>query len=162
MGSYCNQLKKQVFISPFCPARLPVHGIVLCLWCGLATAHEYTSPATIKGAVTIDAEQLIDLAGTRTNVVLIDSRIREDHNDGYIEGARHLVDRETSCESLSGMLPDMQTPVIFYCNGVNCDRSDKAVVIAVGCGYSEVYWFRGGIEEWRARKYPLIQYSPVH
>ena len=53
----------------------------------------------------------------------------------------------------------METPVTFYCNGMNCDRSDKAAVIAIDCGYSEVYWFRGGIEELRARKYPLIQVS---
>jgi rhodanese-related sulfurtransferase len=125
--------------------------------CGLAAAYEYTSPAAIEGAMTIDAEQLIELVSNHADMVLIDTRIREDHTDGYIEGSIHLVDRETNCKSLAQVLSDTETPVIFYCNGVNCDRSDKAAVIAIGCGYREIYWFRGGIEEWRASKYPLIQ-----
>jgi rhodanese-related sulfurtransferase len=52
------------------------------------------------------------------------------------------------------------TPVIFYCNGVRCDRSGRAVRIAVACGYRDVYWFRGGIEEWRVKQFPLIQDVP--
>jgi rhodanese-related sulfurtransferase len=130
---------------------------VLCLLAGRVMASEYISPAAIDGAVTINAEQLIELVGSRADTVLIDSRIHEDHTDGYIEGSLHLVDRETNCESLARVLSGTATPVIFYCNGVNCDRSDKAAVIAIGCGYREIYWFRGGIEEWRASKYPLIQ-----
>jgi len=122
-----------------------------------AGAAEYHSPATIDGVVTIDAEQLIALAADRADLVLIDSRIKEDHIDGFIEGSVHLVDRDTSCRSLSAVLATADTPVIFYCNGEKCDRSDRAAVIAVGCGYRKVYWFRGGIEEWRARKYPLVQ-----
>ena len=138
-------------------AVIPVFSLALFLSSHGTYASEYTSPAAIDGAVTIEAEQLIELVGSRTDVVLIDSRIHEDHTDGYIEGSQHLVDRETNCESLARILSGTQTPVIFYCNGVSCDRSDKAAVIAIGCGYREVYWFRGGIEEWRASKYPLTQ-----
>jgi rhodanese-related sulfurtransferase len=136
---------------------IPVFSLALILSSHATSASEYTSPAAIDGAVTIDAEQLIELLGSRAELVLIDSRIHEDYTDGYIEGSLHLVDRETNCESLARVLPGMETPVIFYCNGVKCDRSDRAAVIAIGCGYREVYWFRGGIEEWRASKYPLIQ-----
>jgi rhodanese-related sulfurtransferase len=135
----------------------PVFSLVLILTSHVVLASEYTSPAAIDGAVTIDAERLIELVGSRTDMVLIDSRIREDHTDGYIEGSLHLVDRETNCASLAQVLPDTETPVIFYCNGVSCDRSDKAAVIAVECGYRKVYWFRGGIEEWRTSQYPLVQ-----
>jgi rhodanese-related sulfurtransferase len=138
-------------------AVIPVFSLALIQPGHDARASEYISPATIDGAVTIDAEQLIELVSTRADMVLIDSRIHEDHVDGYIEGSQHLVDRETNCETLGRLLSDKETPVIFYCNGVKCDRSDKAAVIAIGCGYREVYWFRGGIEEWRAGKYPLIQ-----
>jgi len=136
---------------------IPVISLVLTLTSHVAPASDYTSPASIDGAMTIDAERLIELVGSRTDMVLIDSRIREDHADGYIEGSLLLVDRETDCASLEQILSDKETPVIFYCNGPNCDRSDKAAVIAIECGYNEIYWFRGGIEEWRASKYPLIQ-----
>ena len=140
-------------IRSFCRFWVPV----LCLLAGRAMAYGYSSPADIDGAVTIDAEQLIEMVGSRADIVLIDSRIHQDHTDGYIEGSKHLVDRDTSCASLAGVLPGTGTPVIFYCNGVKCDRSDRAAVVAIDCGYHEVYRFRGGIEEWRAGKYPLIQ-----
>ncbi len=123
-------------------------------------AGEYLGPATIEGAVTIDAEQLITLVVERQDTVLIDSRVGVDRSDGYIEGSVHLVDMKTDCDSLARLVGSCTTPVIFYCNGVRCDRSGRAVGIAVACGYLDVYWFRGGIEEWRAKEFPLIQDVP--
>jgi rhodanese-related sulfurtransferase len=123
-------------------------------------ADEYTSPPDIAGAVTIDAEQVIAQVMNRPDTVLIDARVREDRADGYIEGSVHLVDTKTDCDALAALIDTYTTPVIFYCNGVGCDRSGRAVRIAVGCGYREVYWFRGGIEEWRAKEFPLIQDVP--
>jgi rhodanese-related sulfurtransferase len=128
---------------------LSLHGV-------LSAAETYVSPESIDGATVINAEQLIELAGSRDDLVIVDSRIREDHEEGYIESSRHLVDRDTNCRSLSGLLPAKVTPVVFYCNGISCDRSDRAVVTALDCGYTSIYWFRGGIEEWREKNFPLI------
>ena len=125
-----------------------------------AAAGEYLSPATIAGATTIDAEQLITLVVEHQDTVLVDSRVGTDRADGYIEGSVHLVDSKTDCDSLARLIVTRTTPVIFYCNGVRCDRSSRAVGIAVACGYRNVYWFRGGIEEWRAKEFPLIQDVP--
>jgi rhodanese-related sulfurtransferase len=127
---------------------------------GVSAAGEYLSPDTLEGATTIDAEQLIALVVEHQDTVLIDSRIGTDRADGYIEGSVHLVDSKTDCESLARLIGMRTTPVIFYCNGVRCDRSGRAVGIAVACGYRNVYWFRGGIEEWRAKEFPLIQDVP--
>ena len=115
------------------------------------------SPATIPGAVTVDAEQLITLVEHHPGIVLIDARVREDRADGYIEGSVNLVDVRTDCDSLARLLSGPATPVVFYCNGLACDRSTHAVRIALACGYRKVYWFRGGVEEWRAKHYPLIE-----
>jgi rhodanese-related sulfurtransferase len=115
------------------------------------------SPDEIPGAVTIDAERLIELVVKHPEAVVIDSRVAVDRADGYIEGSVHLVDTRMDCESLAGLIPTPATPVVFYCNGVRCDRSGHAVGIAVACGYRQVYWFRGGVEEWRSKEYPLIQ-----
>lgn len=136
---------------------LSVAILLCCLLGRQVCARDYISPPTIAGTETIDAEHLIELVSSRPNVVIIDSRIREDRAEGYIEGSINLLDRETDCDSLASLVTDKQTPVIFYCNGVKCDRSDTAARIAVNCGYREVYWFRGGMEEWRAKNYPLIQ-----
>jgi rhodanese-related sulfurtransferase len=140
------------------PAWFAASLLLASLPSGGALASEgHLSPAGIAGAVTIDAEQLIALVVRRPDTVLIDSRVGVDRTDGYIEGSVHLVDTKTDCDSLAGLIGTRTTPVIFYCNGVSCDRSGRAVGIAVACGYREVYWFRGGIEEWRAKEFPLIQ-----
>ena len=133
---------------------------MVTLGCVPAAAGEYLSPAAIEGAVTIDAEQLIALVVDHQETVLIDSRVGTDRADGYIEGSVPLVDTKTDCDSLARLVGTRTTPVIFYCNGVRCDRSGRAVGIAVACGYRDVYWFRGGIEEWRAKEFPLIQDIP--
>jgi rhodanese-related sulfurtransferase len=122
-----------------------------------ATAHSesYTSPETIDGTHKIQAEGLIELVNRNENQIIIDSRIGSDRKLGYIAGSTSLPDTETSCESLARLIPEKSDPVIFYCNGPSCRRSDNAVGVAVDCGYTEVYWFRGGIEAWKANNYPI-------
>jgi rhodanese-related sulfurtransferase len=149
-------LKRIIFL----PAFVLIALMTLIPAGGVTVAQEYHSPATIEGAVTIDAEQLIALVVERQDTVLIDSRIRVDRADGYIEGSVHLVDTKTDCDSLARLVGTRTTPVIFYCNGVRCERSGRAAGIAVACGYRDVYWFRGGIEEWRAKEFPLLQDVP--
>jgi rhodanese-related sulfurtransferase len=134
--------------------------VLFMLGGALPVMGDYVSPPAIEGAVTIDAEQLIALVVDHQDTVLIDSRVGTDRADGYIEGSVPLVDTKTDCDSLARLIGTRATPVIFYCNGVRCDRSGRAVVIAVACGYRKVYWFRGGIEEWRAKEFPLIQDIP--
>ena len=129
----------------------------LCLASMAATSASYTSPETIEGTHRIEAEGLIQFANHNENLIIIDSRIGSDRKLGYIPGSISLPDTDTSCESLARLIPQKSDPVVFYCNGPNCRRSDNAVVIAAGCGYTGIYWFRGGIEAWRANNYPLTK-----
>ncbi len=115
------------------------------------------TPETIPGSTRVDAEELIGLVERLPRLVIIDSRIRGDRKQGYIEGSLSLPDTETDCASLARLLPDPAQPVLFYCNGVKCGRSGHAVTIAITCGYRNVYWFRGGFQEWRAKGYPYLQ-----
>jgi len=115
-------------------------------------AEDYNSPDSIEGAKNIDAESLIELAREKDNLVIIDSRIKSDRRQGYIAGSISLPDTETNCTSLLPLI-DKSTPAVFYCNGPKCRRSDKAVVIARECGYTNIFWFRGGFEEWKSKEY---------
>lgn len=115
------------------------------------------SPDNIPGTTKTSAEQLIALAETTPELVIIDSRIREDRIQGYIEGSVSLPDEETNCESLSKLIPGKHQTSLYYCNGPKCGRSAKAVKVALDCGYDNIYWFRGGFEEWKEKNYPYIQ-----
>jgi rhodanese-related sulfurtransferase len=115
-------------------------------------ADDYLSPENIAGSTKIDAESLIELARDHEDLVIIDSRIKSDRRQGFITGSISLPDTETNCASLLA-LTDESTPTIFYCNGPKCRRSDRAVSIAKDCGYTNLYWFRGGFEEWKEKRY---------
>lgn len=136
------------------PLQLCITGF-LCLVAACARAESYTSPDTIDGTRKIDAEELIELVSQNESQVIIDSRIPSDRKLGYIPGSISLPDIDTSCDSLARTIPAKASPVVFYCNGPKCRRSDNAVVIARDCGYSNIYWFRGGIEAWKASNYPV-------
>lgn len=113
-------------------------------------------PDHIPGATTIDAEALIALANEFESLVIIDSRIGDDRKNGYIEGSISLLGRETSCEALAKIVPSYMTPTAFYCNGVDCGRSVNGIEAALSCGYTRLWWFKGGIEEWTLKGYPLV------
>ena len=118
-----------------------------------SNADDYLSPDTIEGSTKINSEALIQLARDNDDLVIIDSRIRSDRRQGYIAGSISLPDTETSCSSLFPIIDKKNTTTVFYCNGPKCRRSDRAIVIARGCGYTNLYWFRGGFEEWQDKSY---------
>ena len=129
--------------------------LFICLASTVTASESYTSPESIEGAQKIDAEKLIRLVNQGEARIIIDSRISSDRKLGYIPGSISLPDTGTSCESLARIIPQKSDPVVFYCNGPKCRRSDNAVIIAADCGYTNIYWFRGGIEAWRANNYPI-------
>ncbi len=129
--------------------------LLLCLLFVFNTsfAEDYTSPDNITGSTTIDAETLIQLAQNHDDLVIIDSRIKSDRRQGFISGSISLPDTGTDCVTLLPIIDNEATPVVFYCNGPKCRRSDIAVATATKCGYKNLYWFRGGFEEWKEKNY---------
>jgi rhodanese-related sulfurtransferase len=123
------------------------------LFAGMAVADDYLSPDTINGTTKIDAETLIQLARDHDDLIIIDSRIRSDRRQGFITGSLSLPDTETNCATLIPIIHRKDDAVVFYCNGPKCRRSDRAVAIARDCGYTNIYWFRGGLEEWKNKHY---------
>lgn len=118
---------------------------------------EIISPEFISGTTKVTAEELIDLVGMHDDLIIVDSRITGDRSKGFIESSISLPDIDTTCESLSKILPGKELPVLFYCNGVKCGRSGKALEIAKTCGYTNLYWFRKGFEVWKKKGFPFLQ-----
>ena len=115
------------------------------------------APLLIPGTTKVFAEDLLDLAEKIPNLLLIDARIPSDRKQGYIEGSISLPDIETNCASLAKVISKKKAPILFYCNGVKCGRSVISSQVALKCGYSNIYWFRGGFEEWKNKKLPFIK-----
>lgn len=132
-------------------------GLLLALLAGPSAAGERTAPEFIDGSTNVDAEGLIELVDQFPELRIIDSRITSDRIQGHIEGSVSLPDERTTCDTLAETAPEKSEPLLFYCNGPKCGRSAVAVQVALGCGYQNVFWFRGGFEEWKKKKYPYIK-----
>jgi len=125
----------------------------------IQAGEKIVSPDAIPGTTKVDAEGLIALVEKIPDLIVIDSRIRTDRTQGFIEGSKSLPDIETNCMTLARIVPARTKPVLFYCNGPKCGRSVKSAKVALDCGYSRVYWFRGGFEEWKEKRYPYLKKS---
>ncbi len=132
-----------------------ITGIVLLFLSQGVMASAMDVPDSIEGTTLITAEKLIELADEFDNLVIVDARIDKDRTGGFIEGAISLPDIITTPEALAKIIPTKTTPVIFYCNGVKCGRSVKSSKMAVENGYTQVYWFKGGWEEWVNKGMPV-------
>lgn len=131
--------------------------LALLLSIGMSSANAaYVAPKSIDGATTVTADELIEMAATMDGLVVIDARKSSDWKGGHIDGTVHVVNNEMTEESLLAVATRDQ-PVVFYCNGPNCYRSGDSCIKAVQWGWRNVYWFRGGIEEWTAKGYPLTK-----
>lgn len=114
------------------------------------------SRVTLAVAITIDAENLIELYRSVAGLKIIDSRHFEDHVLGHIETSHSLPLHETNCSSLSKLVKSKEQAIVFYCNNNAGDASIETIQIASECGYKRLFWFRGGFVEWKHKDYPYV------
>ena len=91
---------------------------------------------------------------------------REEHKDySYNEDGAisieaiqriNLLNTDMNQQSLEMIAPDKTKPILSYCNGIRCLRSSDAVAKALDWGYKNIFWFRGGWNEWTEKRLPVI------
>lgn len=121
----------------------------------IAWAEKPLAPESLPGITRVDAEMAAELIVGTANLVVIDSRKDIEYSKGHIQGSVSLLDTDMTFESLAEHVPDETIPVLFYCNGKRCLRSSRAAIKALDWGYKEVYWFRGGWNEWVDKGMPI-------
>jgi len=138
-------------------AVLQLIGAALLLFCALWTPTlAEDAPLEISGAKTVDYKGVVDLLSTAPGLVVIDNRKQADFDSGHIEGAVNIPDTDMSKELLANAAPSTNTPILFYCNGVKCGRAANATTKALGWGYDHIYYYAGGMFEWKANRLPLV------
>lgn len=50
-------------------------------------------------------------------------------------------------------------PMVFYCSSIYCWMSYNAALRAINAGYSQVYWYRGGLQAWDHMAQMSAQFS---
>ncbi len=130
---------------------------ILCLPLSIAVADQQRQvPKTIAGAMSVTAEEVVALILAQPDLVVIDARKKTEYLKGRIEGAINLLNTQMSQHMLAKIAPKKSQSLVFYCNGLRCLRSSDAVKKAVGWGYTNIFWFRGGWKEWTEKRLPVI------
>lgn len=111
------------------------------------------SPTSVSGATTVTAAEAKALFDK--GAAFIDTRKDKDWNAGRIPDAIHLNVKKDLTEASLGKEVKKTEAVVMYCNGESCLRSAKGAEMAVGWGYSKVYYFRDGFPAWKAAGYPV-------
>ena len=116
------------------------------------TAHAQELPLTVEGATTITANVAKTLHDR--GVPFVDVRGNDLFKASHVPGATHLELFTAFDESNLLEVAAKDEEVVIYCEGPGCKRSSKACIKAVSWGFEKVYYFRGGLPEWRAAGLP--------
>jgi PQQ-dependent catabolism-associated CXXCW motif protein len=121
------------------------------------------TPVDVPGGKVIRTEQLKALVDS-ANPLLIDVAVGDGHvtlkGAVWLPGAGrgvHFLDplQADLAARLSALTTrDKARPLVFFCGDVECWLSYNAALRATALGYTQVYWYRGGIAAWLEAKFP--------
>jgi len=142
--------------------------LVACLCAlafGMAVACSDDDDGGTAGITIIEYDEVVAMMG-EGEAVFIDVRPKTDYDAGHlqdainvdmgdvIEGTGSLVD---GGKALTDAVPDIATPVVFYCFGYGNDKDMSEA--AVELGYTHVYRYAGGTLDWTKHEtYLVIEY----
>lgn len=117
-----------------------------------------------KGVTLIDAKKLQELQAA--GAIIVDTRKAAEYGEGSIKGAISVpYDPEKSAKAADfdpkmdkfdmSKLPDKNAKIVVFCNAGSCWKSYKSAKVLADNGYKNVFWYREGVPDWKARKLPM-------
>lgn len=106
------------------------------VWRGNLTKYEYT---------TIMPKELIDLINQNSELIIVDTRIKEYFKEGHIKGALNLS--HTNMKTMNKVLKkDMAKDIVIYSE--DGKMAKKICNILTNLGYSKIKNLHGGMKNW--------------
>ena len=107
--------------------------------------------------VVVDSEALQKLQAENDDLVIIDSRGKSYFNNEVIAGSVQLSVGDTNEENLSKLVSSKDQKIVFYCSNVNCPASAKAAFKASSLGYTNLYKYPAGMDDWKSKNLPTAK-----
>jgi rhodanese-related sulfurtransferase len=101
----------------------------------------------------IDTDTLADLLDEGTPVFIGDARPENIYNASHIPTS-HPTPADKLADNLDWLPKDKDALIVFYCGGVTCPLSPKALKIATEKGYTNVKAYVEGFPAWKGEVYP--------
>ena len=100
---------------------------------------------------TLAARELHEWMSEGAELVLVDVLPRVSFDKQHLPGSVHASFYEPDfLERIEEAVASPRERVVVYCNSKSCNASARAARALLEAGYSEVYDFEGGVDEWRA------------
>lgn len=129
--------------------------------------YSQATPMSIPGAKTIKTDELKEMLAGDIKPVLVDALAGAAMIDGA-DGLGSSIGEQRMFGPDRTMFPkalekltggDKGKAVVFYCRSSQCWHSYNASLHAIAAGYTNVYWYRGGIDAWIASGGKTVPYS---
>jgi PQQ-dependent catabolism-associated CXXCW motif protein len=114
------------------------------------------TPVSIPGGQVITTTGLLDLQRRQIPHVLFDVLGGPDMLPNAIPAAwlsepgsfNDEVQKRGTAMLMQATQGRKDVPLVFYCQGTHCWMSYNAALRAINAGFTNVLWYRGGIEAW--------------
>ncbi len=117
-----------------------------------------------KGVTLVEAKKVQELQAAGATIV--DTRKASEYGEGSIKGAISVpYDPEKSAKEVGfdpkqdkfdmSKLADKSAKIVVFCNAGSCWKSYKSAKVLADNGYTNIFWYREGVPDWKARKLPM-------
>jgi PQQ-dependent catabolism-associated CXXCW motif protein len=124
------------------------------------------TPQSLDGIKTIGTQELAtQLAKSASSLTVIDvmgffetipsSKALLNSGGAYENASVDEAFEKRFAGLLAAIAPDKSSAVVFFCGNRNCWLSANTAMRAKKLGYSQVMWYRGGMESWKAAGLPV-------
>lgn len=129
------------------------------------------TPLTVPGGQRLTTQDLQSLLASDRNVLMVDVLV--DAHQATIQGAHYVPAagqpgnfndnaQQATVSALRTLTQNAQSrPLVFFCAGAACWESYNAVLRARAAGYTQLYWYRGGLASWNAAGLPFQALPPA-
>ncbi len=137
-----------------------------------AVIHSATPLEAPTGTRIIATSDLVGLYRTQPGLVVLDSlhdsAVKKQtlpkaawlHGAGWSQSEQNGAIDANLAKAMAVLAPGKDTPVVSYCLSWECWLSWNAAMRLAAMGYTQVYWYRGGMESWKAARLPVIE-TPI-
>jgi len=99
---------------------------------------------------TIDRNQLVQKMDRNEDFELIDVLPQESFQHYHIPGARNIpINSENFEDQIQQTVPEKDKEIVVYCKDQECPASPQAAEKLESMGYTNVYDYEAGKEDWR-------------
>lgn len=105
---------------------------------------------------TITIAELREMLNNEDDAFIINVLSRDRYNEAHIPGSYNIPVHEPDfVEQVRRQLSGKDHKIVTYCAGFSCDASRNAARKLEEAGFTDVFAFEGGMEEWQKADMPV-------